>query len=120
MLELVDRGDFLGVAGKVMRTRKGELSVQARELTFLSKALLPPPDKWHGVSDVEIRYRQRYVDLMMNPEVRKAFLAHNADLLDVDFWRQAQDRARSGYIEDFFPYPAALRFRALYGDGAAR
>ena len=56
-----------------MRTRKGELSVQAKELTFLSKALLPPPEKWHGLSDVEIRYRQRYVDLIANPEVRAAF-----------------------------------------------
>jgi lysyl-tRNA synthetase class 2 len=78
MLDLVDRGDFLGVAGRVMRTRKGELSVQARELVFLSKALLPPPEKWHGLSDVEIRYRQRYVDLMMNPEVRRTFLARSA------------------------------------------
>ena len=71
LLDLVDRGDFVGVAGRVMRTRKGELSVQAQELTFLSKALLPPPEKWHGLSDVEIRYRQRYVDLMANPEVRR-------------------------------------------------
>src|SRR3954470_15638204 len=52
LLELVDRGDFLGVAGKVMRTRKGELSVQAREIAFLAKALLPPPEKWHGLADV--------------------------------------------------------------------
>ena len=61
-----------------MRTRKGELSVQARELTFLSKALLPPPEKWHGLADVEIRYRQRYVDLMANPEVRRTFVARSA------------------------------------------
>ena len=54
-----------------MRTRKGELSVQARELTFLAKALLPPPEKWHGLADVEARYRQRYLDLMANPEVRR-------------------------------------------------
>src|SRR6185295_7152320 len=53
VFDLVDRGDFLGVAGTVMRTRKGELSVQAKELTFLSKALLPPPEKWHGLADVE-------------------------------------------------------------------
>ena len=70
MFDLVDRGDYLGVTGHVMRTRKGELSVQASELRFLSKALLPPPEKWHGLSDVELRYRQRYVDLMVNPEVR--------------------------------------------------
>jgi lysyl-tRNA synthetase class 2 len=94
MLALVDRGDFLGVAGRVMRTRKGELSVQARELTFLSKALLPPPDKWHGVSDVEIRYRQRYVDLMMNPEVRKAFLARSAMVSEMRRFLDAR-----GYVE---------------------
>ena len=60
-----------------MRTRKGELSVQARELTFLSKALLPPPEKWHGLADVEVRYRQRYLDLMVNPEVRRTFVARS-------------------------------------------
>ena len=74
LLDLVDLGDFVGVAGRVMRTRKGELTVQARELRFLSKALLPPPEKWHGLSDVEVRYRRRYLDLIANPEVRQAFL----------------------------------------------
>ena len=78
MLELVDLGDYVGVAGSVMRTRKGELSVQAKELVFLSKALLPPPEKWHGLADVEARYRQRYVDLMANPEVRRTFVARSA------------------------------------------
>ena len=78
LLDFIDRGDFIGVAGRVMRTRKGELSVQAREIVFLSKALLPPPEKWHGLSDVESRYRQRYVDLMMNPDVRRTFLARSA------------------------------------------
>ena len=78
MLELVDLGDYVGVAGRVMRTRKGELSVQAKELTFLSKALLPPPEKWHGLADVEARYRQRYVDLMANPDVRRTFVARSA------------------------------------------
>ena len=71
LLDLVDRGDFIGVSGRLMRTRKGELSVQAKELTFLSKALLPPPEKWHGLADVEARYRQRYVDLTANPDVRR-------------------------------------------------
>jgi lysyl-tRNA synthetase class 2 len=74
VLELVDLGDFIGVAGRVMRTRKGELSVQAREISFLAKALLPPPEKWHGLADVEVRYRQRYLDLIANPEVRRTFL----------------------------------------------
>ena len=94
LLELVDRGDFLGVAGKVMRTRKGELSVQARELTFLSKALLPPPEKWHGLADVEARYRQRYVDLMANPEVRRTFVARSAMVAEI---RRFMDSR--GYVE---------------------
>lgn len=70
---LLDLGDFVGVAGRVMRTRKGEISVEAREITFLGKALLPPPEKFHGLADVERRYRQRYLDLMANPEVRQTF-----------------------------------------------
>ncbi len=78
LFDLVDLGDFLGVSGSVMRTRKGELSVLARELTFLSKALLPPPEKWHGLTDVEARYRQRYLDLLASPEVRRVFLVRSA------------------------------------------
>jgi lysyl-tRNA synthetase class 2 len=76
--ELLDLGDFVGVAGSVMRTRKGELSVLARELTPLAKALLPPPEKWHGLTDVEARYRQRYLDLLANPEVRRVFVLRSA------------------------------------------
>ena len=94
LLALVDRGDFLGVAGKVMRTRKGELSVQARELTFLSKALLPPPEKWHGLADVEARYRQRYLDLMANPEVRRTFVARSQIVAEI---RRFMDER--GYVE---------------------
>jgi lysyl-tRNA synthetase, class II len=94
LLDLVDRGDFLGVAGKVMRTRKGELSVQARELTFLSKALLPPPEKWHGLADVEARYRQRYLDLLANPEVRRTFVARSQVVAEI---RRFMDSR--GYVE---------------------
>jgi lysyl-tRNA synthetase class 2 len=78
VFDLVDLGDFLGVAGRVMRTRKGELSVQARSIVVLAKALLPPPEKWHGLADVEMRYRQRYLDLQANPEVRRTFLVRSA------------------------------------------
>jgi lysyl-tRNA synthetase, class II len=72
--KLLDLGDHIGVRGYLFRTRTGELSVHAEELTFLSKDLLPLPEKWHGLQDVELRYRQRYVDLVMNPEVREVFL----------------------------------------------
>jgi lysyl-tRNA synthetase class 2 len=78
LFDLLDLGDFVGVAGTVMRTRKGELSVQARELTLLAKALLPLPEKWHGLTDVEARYRQRYLDLLANPEVRRVFVVRSA------------------------------------------
>jgi lysyl-tRNA synthetase class 2 len=94
MFDLVDRGDYLGVSGHVMRTRKGELSVQAKELFFLSKALLPPPEKWHGLSDVEARYRQRYVDLMMNPDVRATFVARSAMVSEMRRFLDAR-----GYVE---------------------
>ena len=71
--KLTDAGDWIGVRGTIKRTDKGELSVAADEYKILSKSLLPLPDKWHGLKDVEKRYRQRYVDLMVNPEVRKTF-----------------------------------------------
>lgn len=74
LYKLLDLGDHVGASGYLFRTRTGELSVHVEELTFLSKDLLPLPEKWHGLTDVELRYRQRYVDLVMNPEVRDVFL----------------------------------------------
>ncbi|MGZ5099320.1 MAG: lysine--tRNA ligase [Usitatibacter sp.] len=69
-----DLGDILGVEGTVFRTNKGELSVHATKLRLLSKALRPLPEKWHGLTDMESRYRQRYVDLIVNPESREVFI----------------------------------------------
>jgi lysyl-tRNA synthetase, class II len=69
-----DIGDIVGVTGRLMRTRTGELSVHASELALLTKSLRPLPEKWHGLSDQETRYRQRYVDLIVNPEVRDTFV----------------------------------------------
>jgi lysyl-tRNA synthetase, class II len=66
-------GDILGVKGSIKRTDKGELSINVSQYTILTKALLPLPDKWHGMTDVEKRYRQRYVDLIANPQVRDTF-----------------------------------------------
>jgi lysyl-tRNA synthetase, class II len=74
LYKLLDLGDHIGVHGHLFRTRTGELTVHVEEITFLSKDLLPLPEKWHGLTDVELRYRQRYVDLVMNPEVRGVFL----------------------------------------------
>ena len=74
LYKLLDLGDHIGASGYLFRTRTGELSVHVETITFLSKDLLPLPEKWHGLTDVELRYRQRYVDLAMNPEVRDVFL----------------------------------------------
>ncbi len=70
----LDVGDFIGVTGEPFRTRTGELTVAVKVFTFLAKSLRPLPEKWHGLRDVETRYRQRYVDLVVNPEVREVFV----------------------------------------------
>ncbi len=72
-VRLLDVGDIVGVRGRLFRTRTNELTIEAREVRMLSKCLRPLPEKWHGLKDVETRYRQRYVDLMVNPDVREVF-----------------------------------------------
>jgi lysyl-tRNA synthetase, class II len=74
LYKLLDLGDHVGVGGYLFRTRTGELTVHVEKITFLAKDLLPLPEKWHGLTDVELRYRQRYVDLIMNPQVREVFV----------------------------------------------
>ena len=74
LLKELDLGDFLGVRGKLTRTRRGEPSVAAQSITLLGKALRPPPEKWHGLQDVQQRFRQREVDLLSNQEVRERFI----------------------------------------------
>ncbi|MDA8441424.1 MAG: OB-fold nucleic acid binding domain-containing protein, partial [Peptococcaceae bacterium] len=79
-LELFNRtdiGDIIGVKGHVFRTQKGEISVWAHKIEILSKSLRPLPEKWHGLTNVELRYRQRYVDLIVNPEVRQVFITRS-------------------------------------------
>ncbi|MEB3312223.1 MAG: lysine--tRNA ligase [Snowella sp.] len=73
LTKLTDTGDILGAKGTIKRTEKGELSIYVKEYAILTKSLLPLPDKWHGLTDTEKRYRQRYVDLIVNPDVRKTF-----------------------------------------------
>jgi lysyl-tRNA synthetase class 2 len=70
----LDVGDFIGVTGELFRTRTNELTVAVKQFEFLAKALRPLPEKWHGLKDVETRYRRRYVDLIVNPQVREAFV----------------------------------------------
>ena len=73
MFKLLDFGDFVGVEGHLFRTRTNELTIWATGLEFLAKCFLPLPEKWHGLSDVETRYRQRYLDLIVNPDSRRVF-----------------------------------------------
>lgn len=74
VFDLVDIGDFIGLTGEVFKTQRGEVTVKVTDFTFLAKALRPLPEKWHGLKDVELRYRQRYVDLIVNQEVRETFI----------------------------------------------
>jgi lysyl-tRNA synthetase class 2 len=90
----LDRGDWVGVAGEVMSTKKGELSIKVSSWELLSKALRPLPDKWKGLADVDARYRQRYVDLTVNPDARRVFETRFAA---VDAIRQVL--RRRGYLE---------------------
>jgi lysyl-tRNA synthetase class 2 len=75
--ENLDLGDFIGVEGPLFRTKTGELTVRVEALTFLAKAMKPLPEKWHGLTDVEVRYRQRYLDLVSNPASRAVFVTRS-------------------------------------------
>ncbi|MDP9729776.1 lysine--tRNA ligase [Alicyclobacillus tolerans] len=77
IFQLLDLGDIIGVEGTVFRTNRGEVTVLCQKLDVLSKALRPLPEKWHGLKDVETRYRQRYLDLIVNPEIRDTFMARS-------------------------------------------
>src|SRR5467141_935524 len=73
IFQLLDFGDCIGVEGRLFRTKTNEFTIWASRLHFLAKCLLPLPEKWHGLTDVEIRYRQRYLDLIVNPDARRVF-----------------------------------------------
>jgi len=94
LYKLLDLGDLIGVEGYLFRTRTGELTVHADRLQFLSKALLPLPEKWHGLTEVETRYRQRYLDLMVNEEARQVFERRSELIRAVRGFLDAQ-----GYLE---------------------
>lgn len=78
-----DLGDIVGITGFVFRTKRGEISVHAKEITLLSKSLLPLPEKWHGLKDKEERYRKRYLDLIANPEVKNTFVTRSKILREI-------------------------------------
>ena len=79
----LDLGDFIGVTGTMFRTKTNEPSLKLEAFTILAKSLRPPPAKWHGIEDTEIRYRQRYLDLIGNPEVKDVFLKRSAIVREI-------------------------------------
>jgi lysyl-tRNA synthetase class 2 len=110
LYEILDSGDIIGVEGYLFRTRTGELSVHAEKLTFLSKILLALPEKFHGLEDVELRYRQRYLDLISNPESQQIFKTRAKIIASLR--RQLESH---GFIEVETPM-----MQPLYGGAAAR
>ena len=105
-----DIGDIVGVEGEVFKTKTGEISIRARSIQLLSKSLLPLPEKYHGLTDKEIRFRQRYVDLIVNPEVKQNFIIRSRF---IKFMRQYLDNM--GYIEVETPV-----LNTIAGGAAAR
>jgi lysyl-tRNA synthetase, class II len=110
LYNLLDIGDFIGVEGYLFRTKTGELSVHAKKIEFLAKSFLPLPEKWHGLADVEIRYRQRYLDLISNQESRKVFVTRSRIIQEIRSFLDAR-----GYIEVETPM-----MQPLAGGAAAR
>jgi lysyl-tRNA synthetase, class II len=110
LYERLDLGDIIGVDGYLFITRTGELSVHAEKLYFLAKTLFSMPEKWHGLEDVEVRYRQRYLDLLANPDVRKVFVARSNVIASLR--RQLEAK---GFLEVETPM-----LQPLYGGAAAR
>ncbi len=110
LYEKLDLGDIIGVEGYLFRTRTGELSVHAERLYFLAKTLFSMPEKWHGLEDVEIRYRQRYLDLIANPEVRNVFVTRAKIVSSMRRQLEAH-----GFLEVETPM-----LQPVYGGAAAR
>ena len=110
LYKLLDAGDMVGVEGRVFRTNTGELTVRAKKLDFLAKAVLTLPEKYHGLQDVEMRYRQRYVDLFVNTDVREVFVKRNRLMQAL---RASLDRR--GYVEVETPM-----MQTTYGGALAR
>src|SRR5580658_2993454 len=110
LYQLLDLGDLIGVEGYLFRTKTNELSVHVEHLYFLAKTLLSMPEKWHGLEDVETRYRQRYLDLISNPEVRKVFVTRAKIVSSLR--RELEAR---GFLEVETPM-----LQSIYGGAAAR
>ncbi|MEK6958587.1 MAG: lysine--tRNA ligase [archaeon] len=110
LLDMCDSGDIVGVKGKVYRTQKGELSIMVNSLEMLSKSILPLPEKFHGLQDIDIRQRKRYLDLIMNPEVKERFEKRSKI---ITAWREFLDS--KGFLEVEIPV-----LQPIYGGASAR
>src|SRR5437660_4943545 len=108
--EALDPADFVGACGKIVKSKTGEVSIDVEQLTFLSKSLRNPPEKWHGLVDVETRYRQRYLDLMANPETRQVFLTRSRVIAAIRRYLDAR-----GFVEIETPV-----LQPIAGGGSAR
>ncbi|WP_031517142.1 lysine--tRNA ligase [Desulfofalx alkaliphila] len=108
--EKLDIGDLIGATGKVFKTRRGEVTVSLTSYTILSKSLRPLPEKWHGLKDVDLRYRQRYVDLTVNPDVRQTFITRSRIIKEIRNYLDKQ-----GFLEVETPM-----MQPIAGGAAAR
>ncbi|MEK6858201.1 MAG: lysine--tRNA ligase, partial [Nanoarchaeota archaeon] len=109
-LKLLDMGDWIGAEGHIFKTRTGEITVEVSDIQLLSKSLRPLPEKWHGLSDIEQRYRKRYVDLIISPQVREVFKKRTAIIQSV---KEILDE--KGFLEVDTPC-----LQPIYGGAAAR
>ena len=103
-----DIGDIIGVEGYVFRTKRGEISIHAKKITLLSKSLLPLPEKWHGLKDTDTRYRQRYTDLIINPEVKDTFIKRSKIISSIRRYLDDQ-----GFMEVETPCSFQMRVELL-------
>jgi len=106
----IDTGDIIGVKGKIIKTKSGELTVLVKELTLLSKSILPLPEKWHGLQDKEERYRKRYLDLIINPKIKEVFILRSKIIDAVREFLKSR-----GFLEVETPY-----LQPVYGGAEAK
>ncbi|WP_027487842.1 lysine--tRNA ligase [Allorhizobium undicola] len=109
LLPMIDLGDIIGVKGQIRRTKRGELTINAHEITMLTKTLLPMPEKWHGVTDIEVRYRKRHLDIMTNEESKLRFLQRSKIISGVRRFMEAD-----GFMEVETPM-----LQSIYGGASA-
>ena len=99
----LDLGDFIGASGTLFTTKTGEISIRLTSFVILAKALRPPPEKWHGLADTEIRYRQRYLDLVANPDVKEVFIKRSRIISEIRTFLNER-----GYLEVETPMMQAI------------